>query len=95
LSEKQAREQGIKFRVHKENTFDWYTARSVSESTYGFKVLIENGTERILGAHLLGPHADEVINIFALAMRKEMTAPDLKDAVFAYPTACSDVHYML
>jgi glutathione reductase (NADPH) len=95
LSEKQAREQGIEFRVHKENTFDWYTARSVGESTYGFKVLIENGTERILGAHLVGPHADEVINVFALAIRKELTARDLEDAVFAYPTACSDVHYML
>jgi glutathione reductase (NADPH) len=58
-------------------------------------VLIENGTERLLGAHLVGPHADEVINVFALAIRKGLTTWDLEDAIFAYPTAHSDVHYML
>ncbi len=94
LSEKQARAQGIKFRIQKENAYDWYTSRSVGESTYGFKVLIENGTDRIVGAHLVGPHADEVINLFAMAIRKDLTTQDLEDAVFAYPTACSDVHYM-
>jgi glutathione reductase (NADPH) len=95
LSEKQAREQGIKFRMQKENTYDWYTARSVGESTYGFKVLIENGTDRVLGAHLIGPHADEVINVFAMAIRNDLTTRQLEDTVFAYPTAASDVHYMI
>jgi glutathione reductase (NADPH) len=95
LSEKQAREQGIKFRMQKEETYDWYTARSVGESTYGFKVLIENGTDRVLGAHLIGPHADEVINIFAMAIRNDLTTQQLEDTVFAYPTAASDVHYMI
>jgi glutathione reductase (NADPH) len=94
LSEKQAREQGIKFRIQKENTYDWYTSRSVGESTYGYKVLIESDTSRILGAHLVGPHADEVINLFAIAIRKNLTTQDLEDTVFAYPTAGSDVHYM-
>jgi glutathione reductase (NADPH) len=95
LSEKQAREQGIKFRMQKENTYDWYTARSVGESTYGFKVLIENGTHRILGAHLIGPHADEVINVFAMAIRNDLTTQQLEDTVFTYPTAASDLHYMI
>ena len=95
LSEKQARDRGFQFRVQTENTHDWYTARSVGESTYGFKVLIESGTDRILGAHLVGPHADEVINVFAMAMRNDLTSQDLEDTVFAYPTAASDVHYMI
>jgi len=95
LSEKQARDQGTRFRVQTENTYNWYTARSVGESTYGFKVLIEIGTDRILGAHLVGPHADEVINVFAMAIRNDLTSQDLEDTVFAYPTAASDVHYMI
>ena len=95
LSEKQARAQGTQFRVHTENSYDWYTARSVGESTYGFKVLIESGTDRILGAHLVGPHADEVINVFAMAIRNDLTSQDLEDTVFVYPTAASDVHYMI
>jgi glutathione reductase (NADPH) len=57
--------------------------------------LVDEATDRILGAHLIGPHCDEVINIFALAIRKDLTAEDLKTTMFAYPTATSDVGYML
>ena len=60
-----------------------------------FVTLVEEGTGRILGAHLVGPHADEVINIFALAIRHNLTADDLKSTMFAYPTGASDVGYML
>ena len=67
----------------------------VGETHSAFKVLVEEGTERILGTHLLGPHADEVINLFALAMRARLPASGLKEAIFAYPTSGSDVSYML
>ena len=94
LSEQQARERGLHFRVQKENASDWYAARRVGEKVYGYKVLIENGSERILGAHLVGPHADEVINVFAVAIRNDLTAHQLEGTVFAYPTGGSDVVYM-
>jgi len=95
LSEQQARERGIKFRMRREKASDWYTARRVAEPTYGFKVIVEEDTDRILGAHLVGPHADEVINLFALAIRTGLTAEDLKSTIFAYPTGASDIGYML
>ncbi|MDQ6766213.1 MAG: NAD(P)/FAD-dependent oxidoreductase [Candidatus Eremiobacteraeota bacterium] len=95
LSEKQAREQGLKFRMQHEKASDWYTARRVAEKIYGFKILIEEETDHILGAHLVGPHVDEVINIFALAIRKSLTTEDLKTTIFAYPTGASDVGYMV
>lgn len=95
LSEKQARDNGLKFRTHSEKVSDWYTARSVAETTYGFKVLVEEETDHILGAHLVGPHVEEVINIFALAIRKGLTAEDLKTTMFAYPTGASDINHML
>jgi glutathione reductase (NADPH) len=95
LSEKQARERGLKFRVQTQRASGWYTARRVAETIYGFKVLVEDETAHILGAHLVGPHVDEVINIFALAMRKGLTAEDLKTTIFAYPTGASDIGYMV
>ena len=58
-------------------------------------MLIEEETDRILGAHLLGPHADEVINVFAVAMQAGMTAAVLKEMLLAYPTTSSDLYYML
>jgi glutathione reductase (NADPH) len=95
LSEKQAREQGLKFRVQKQRASDWYAARRVAETIYGFKVLVEDGTDHVLGAHLVGQNVDEVINIFALAMRNGLTAEDLKTTIFAYPTRTSDICYMV
>ena len=95
LSEAQALANGLKFQVHCKNAADWYTARRVAQTTYGFKVLVENVTDRILGAHLVGPNVDEVINIFALAVRKGLTAQDVKTTLFAYPTGASDVGSML
>jgi glutathione reductase (NADPH) len=95
LSEAQVRQRGLKFRMQSEKASDWYTARRVAEPTYGFKVLVEEPSERILGAHLVGPHVDEVINVFALAIRNGLTAKDLKATMFAYPTGASDIGYML
>jgi glutathione reductase (NADPH) len=95
LSENQAREQGLQFRVKREMTSGWYSSRRVGETHSGFKVLVEEGTDRILGAHLLGDQAGEVINLFAIAMRSGMRANDLKHMLFAYPTHGSNIPYML
>ncbi|MGC8490003.1 MAG: dihydrolipoyl dehydrogenase family protein [Clostridia bacterium] len=95
LTEADARDQGLRFRVKSENTWDWYTARREAERVYGYKTLVEEDTGRILGAHLVGPHVDEMINIFGLAIRHGLTAADLKATMFAYPTGASDVGYML
>jgi glutathione reductase (NADPH) len=95
LGEERARKEGHKFRANCERASDWFTARRVGEPTYGFKVLIEDQTDRILGAHLVGPHVDETINLFAMAIRHGLTAAQVKDTLFAYPTGVSDVSYML
>jgi len=61
----------------------------------GYKVLVEEDSDRILGAHLLGEHAEEVINIFSLAIRYGLKAQDLKTMIYAYPTSASDVSYIV
>lgn len=94
LSERAARASGAKLRVNHQHAPDWFTARQTAEPVYGFKTLIDD-SGRILGAHIVGPHADEVINLFALAIRKGLTADDLKSTMFAYPTGASDVSYMV
>lgn len=95
LLEEDARKQNLRFRIRHEKTAGWYTARRLAEDCAGFKVLIEEGTERILGAHLIGPHAEDVINLFGLAIRTGLTADQVKAAIFGYPTAASDIGYML
>ncbi len=95
LSETEARERGLKFRVKKEMTSTWYSSRRVAEKYSGYKVLVEEGTDRILGAHLLGGEAGETINLFALAIRSGIRAADFKHSIFSYPTHSSDLPYML
>lgn len=95
LSEQRARDQGLRFRTKHEKTSSWYSSRRVGEECSGFKVLVEEESGRILGAHLLGPHAEEVINLFALAIRFGQTATDLAEMLFAYPTHVSDIWYMV
>ena len=95
LNESQAQAQGLKFKVKSESTPSWFTARRLAERVYGYKTLVEAGTGRILGAHIVGPEADEVINLFALAVRHKLTARDLQTTMFAYPTGASDIGYMV
>jgi glutathione reductase (NADPH) len=95
LTEDAARAAGRKFRTSRQDTSGWFNTRRVGETTSGFKVLIEEGTDHVLGAHLLGPHAEEVINLFAVAIRLHIPARELKEALFAYPTSGSDVRFML
>ena len=95
LTERGASEQKLKFKVKTEMTSAWYSSRRVAETYSGYKVLVEEGTDRILGAHILGSEAGEVINLFALAIRSRMRATDLKHMLFAYPTSGSNMTRML
>ena len=95
LAEPAAHEAAGRVRIHCRNASDWYTARRLGEPVYGFKVLIDEESRRVLGAHLVGPGAEDSINLFALAMRERLTADALREALFAYPTAASDIGYML
>jgi glutathione reductase (NADPH) len=95
LTELQAKERGLRYRTNAKKASDWFTARQAAEPIYGYKVLLDEAGDQILGAHLIGPHADEVINVFALAIRNGLTATQLKSTMFAYPTGASDIGYML
>lgn len=95
LTEADAHAQRLNVRVKCEDTASWFSNRRVREPAAMFKTVIEKATGRILGAHLLGPDTPDVINIFGLAVRHELTATDLKHMIYAYPSSTSDVVYML
>lgn len=94
LTEAEAEAEGLSFTVKHQDTSSWYTSRRVGEKHSAYKVLIEEETGRILGAHLLGTQAGETINLFALAMRQGLTAREVKTSIFVHPAASSDVSYM-
>lgn len=95
MLESEARDAGEDFRVAYNETAGWYSNRRVGENCAFTKVIIQNKTEKILGAHLLGPEYAEIVNFFALAIKLGLTTRDLSRTVTAYPTVGSDVGSML
>ena len=93
--EEAARREGLRFAVHHGDSGHWYSSRRVNETCAGYKVLVEESSGRVLGAHVLGDQAAEHINLFVLAVRFGLRAADFKDTLFAYPTHGSDTQYMV
>lgn len=95
LQEHTAKQLGLQFRTNFQETSSWYSSRKIGESCSGYKVLVDEANNRILGAHLLGTHAEEVINIFALAIRLGLDLDAIKQGIYTYPTNSYDIRYML
>jgi glutathione reductase (NADPH) len=95
MTESQAIESGTRFHVNRGTMTGWASSRRIGQKHAFYKVLIEDGSGRILGAHLFGHNAAEAINIFALAMKSGLTTRDLQKVLWAYPTHISDIKYML
>jgi glutathione reductase (NADPH) len=95
LSEAAARDKGLDFDTHFEKSSGWYSSLRVGARYSAYKVLIEKGTGKILGAHLIGPGAEEQINLFAMAMAAGLTANRIKGIIFAYPSFASDISSMI
>lgn len=95
ILEKDAKKQKLNYKVNYKDTSSWYTSNRIGLKYSAFKVLIDKDTNQILGAHLLGNNADEIINIFAMAMKMKLKVDELTNIIFAYPTSGSDIKYMV
>jgi len=60
----------------------WLSSRTDAERAAWAKVVIDNRTDRVIGAHLVGHAGEELIHIFALAFKHGFTAGDLGDLVY-------------
>jgi glutathione reductase (NADPH) len=95
LTEKAARAQGIQVRIATGDTTQWFTNRRIREPVGMFKTIIDEQTDRVVGAHILAGHCEEVINLFAMAIRFDIPVSELTKVLFSYPTGSSSLQYML
>lgn len=95
MSAEDALADPARFEVLEHDTGEWFTQRRLAMTHGGARIVIERETDRILGAHLLGVNADELINVFALAIRLGATRAAVKEGLWSYPTATSDLNYLL
>lgn len=94
MTVEQARAQDIEAEAKFTDTSGWAASRRIGQRVSGAKTVVERGSGRIVGAHLLGHSAGDVINVFAVAMACGQTASDLKRAIWAYPTGASEIPYL-
>ena len=95
MSEQEAIDSGLKIYVKSQNMTEWFTYKQTNVRAAAFKVIIDQEKDVVLGAHFLGGGADELINLFAMAIRFQIPTLELKQMPFAYPTTASDISYML
>jgi dihydrolipoamide dehydrogenase len=67
-------------------------ARASDEAVGLVKIIAEEKSDRILGVHVLGPHASEIIAQAVIAMEFAASAEDLALTVFAHPTLSEALH---
>ena len=95
LTEAKAREQGLRVKAHVNDMQDWLSARTYAETVAWSKIIVEQSTDRVVGAHIVGHAGEELIHIFALAMKHGITAPQLAEMVYGFPTFSADIRNMM
>ncbi len=95
MTEKEAEGKNIDYEVNYSSVPKWFNAKRLNEKHYAFKTLVDKETNKILGAHLIGPEAEESINLFAMAMNAGLKANEIKSMIFSYPTLASDISHMV
>lgn len=95
LTEKQAKARYSEIEVKSGLADNWFNARRLKESGYAYKIILNNRDDTILGATILGPHAEETINLFSLAIKSGMKRAELKSMYFAYPSFAADIPSMI
>ena len=92
ITERAAKEQGLKFRAGKFPFSANGKALAAGESEGFVKLLIGEQHGEILGAHIIGPEATELIVELGLAMNLEATYEEIEATIHAHPTLSEAVH---
>jgi glutathione reductase (NADPH) len=95
LTETAARQKGLAIDVHTNDMQDWFSAKTYAETVAWSKIIVDRVTDHILGAHFVGHAGQELVNLFGLAMRFSLTAGQIRENVYSYPTFSSDIKHML
>jgi len=95
MTEAEATAASLDFDAITSDMASWFSARFYAETVAWAKILVDKGSRRIIGAHIVGHHGEELIHLFALAMRHGINADQLGDEMYAFPTFAADIKSML
>jgi len=90
LTEDEAASKGLDVEIAVNDMTGWFSGKSYAETTAWSKVLVDKETGRFVGAHIVGHQGEDLIHLFALAMKHDISAAAFKETLFAFPTFSSD-----
>ncbi|WP_031513809.1 dihydrolipoyl dehydrogenase [Desulfofalx alkaliphila] len=91
ITEQEAKDKNIPVRVGKFNFMANGKALSMGEAEGMVKVIACKDTDVVLGVHLIGPNASDLIAEAALAVQKGLTVKDITNTIHAHPTLAESV----
>ncbi len=91
LSEEETKEKGVSYIVGKCNYAELLKACSLDEPQGLIKILFKQDSHQIIGAHIIGLEATEIIHQLAVAMKSGARAEDLPEIAFIHPTISEGV----
>jgi dihydrolipoamide dehydrogenase len=86
LSEEQCKEQGIEYNVGKFPFSANGRARAIAQTDGFVKILADKKTDRIIGGHIVGPKASELLGEIVVAMEFSASSEDLARSFHSHPT---------
>jgi dihydrolipoamide dehydrogenase len=99
LRERQANEKGIKIKTGRFQFRALGKAHAIGEIVGFIKIIADESTDKIVGGHIIGPHASDLIHEIVVAMKRGLSVSDIADSIHAHPTlaegimeAAEDVH---
>lgn len=101
LREHQCADKGLAVKIGRFQFRALGKAHAMGEIAGMIKVIADAGTDKVLGVHIIGPHASDLVHEAAIAMETGATAKQIAETIHAHPTlaegimeACEDVHGM-
>ena len=92
LSEEEAAQKGFNVRAGSLLVRELGKAQAAGEIAGEFKLIADAATDKILGAHMIGPHATELIAEMGLAIAAGATVADIAHTIHAHPTLAEGWH---
>ncbi|MGP6138780.1 FAD-containing oxidoreductase [Jeotgalibaca sp. A127] len=92
LTEEEAIEAGLLVKTNVLPVAKMPRAHVINDKRGLFKAVIEEGSNRIVGASLFGQESPEIINIIKLAMDNDLSSTVLKNQVFTHPTMAENLN---
>jgi glutathione reductase (NADPH) len=91
LTEAQACERFVKVDIYKTSFRPMKMSLAGRDTRAFFKLVVDGETDRVLGCHIVGPDAAEMIQLVTVAVKMKATKADIDAAMAVHPTAAEEL----